>query len=57
MQVRFIDLQQDGEFMWLSRSKLHIKFFRVFCGHIEIAKQYIGLKKFKARFNFLINER
>ena len=63
MQVRFIDLQQAGEFVWLSRSKLHIKFFTLGFS-VDILKSpnktkfsYIGLKKFKARFNFLINER
>ena len=43
VQVGFIDLQQVGKSMRLSRSKLHIKAkiiqFRVFYGQIEIAKQ------------------
>ena len=49
--------------MRLSRSKLHIKFFKLGFP-VEALKSpkktkfsYIGLKKFKARVNLLINER
>ena len=49
--------------MRLSRSKLHIKFLKLGFS-VDILKSpsktklsYIGLKKSKARFNSLINER
>ena len=48
--------------MRLSRSKLHIKFFKLGFSVDKLKSpsktkfSYIGLKKFKARFNSLINE-
>ena len=63
MQVGFIDLQQVGESMRLSRSKLHIKLFNLGFPMdklklpSKIKFSCIGLKKFKARFNSSINER
>ena len=49
--------------MRLSGSQLHIKFFKLGLSGDKLKSpskakiSYIGLKKFKARFNSLINER